>query len=148
MLATSKNISFHTPASGDAVSELYGRRYLATHVDRIGSRGDQGFIGPAATITRGMKKTYDTYAGLHMPIDKMFIGHFHVAYELDYGWSNGSLPGYSEFARDGRMKPEEPAQWLLFFHRRHGVTSRWKVRLADEPHVPKQQEKTPFVMEE
>ena len=148
MFVGNKGITFFTPESGDAFFTLYGRRYLATHGDRIGSRGGQGFIGPAATIMRGMKKTYDVCTGMHMPIDKMFIGHFHVAYELDYGWSNGSLPGYSEFARDGRMKPEEPSQWLIFFHRKYGATSRWRIRLAPEPAVPKHQEKQPFQMEE
>jgi hypothetical protein len=148
MLGANKNISFYTPESGDAFFSLYGRRYLATHGDRIGSRGGQGFIGPAATIMRGMKKTFDVCAGMHMPIDKMFIGHFHVAYELDYGWSNGCLTGYSELARDGRMKPEEPTQWLIFFHRKYGATSRWKIRLAPEPTVPKHQEKQPFQMEQ
>jgi len=148
MLGQSKDIDFYTPSSGDAFFSLYGRRYLATHGDRIGSRGGQGFIGPAATIMRGMKKTFDICAGMHMAIDKMFIGHFHVAYELDYGWSNGSLPGYSEFARDNRMKPEEPTQWLLFFHKKYGATSRWRIRLSDEPYVPQSEEQEPFKMEE
>jgi hypothetical protein len=130
------NVTFHTPESGDAFFTMYGRRYLATHGDRIGSRGGQGFIGPAATIMRGMKKTYDTCARMGMPVQAMFIGHFHVGMELEYGWSNGSLPGYSEFARDGRMMPQEPMQWLLYFHRKYGVTSRWAVRLDDPPTIP------------
>jgi hypothetical protein len=148
MFGPSKDVTFYTPESGDALFSLYGRRYLATHGDRIGARGGQGFIGPAATILRGMKKTFDTYAGMKTPITKMFIGHFHVAYELDYGWSNGSLPGYSEFARDGRMKPEEPTQWLIFFHKKYGATSRWSIRLAPEPVIPRDQEQQPFAMEE
>jgi hypothetical protein len=147
MLVTHKDISFHTPESGDAFFKLYGRRYLATHGDRIGARGGQGYVGPVATIIRGMKKTFDVCAGMHMPIDKMFIGHFHTSYELDYGWANGCLTGYSELARDGRMKPEEPCQWLIFFHRKYGATSRWKIRLAPEPAVPKHEEKKPFQME-
>lgn len=122
-------ITWQTPASTDAVFELHGRKYLLTHGDNIGSRGGQGFIGPAATILRGMKKTVDEYARRGINISKMFVGHFHTALELGYGWSNGSLPGYSEFARANRMTPEPPIQWLIFFHPKWGATSRWPIHL-------------------
>jgi len=59
----------------------------------------------------------------------MFIGHFHSAFDLGRGWSNGCLPGYSEFARSFRMTPEPPQQWLINFHPRHGATSQWLVQL-------------------
>jgi hypothetical protein len=124
-----ERVTWQTPRSTDAVFAVAGRRYLATHGDNIGSRGGQGFIGPAATIMRGMKKTMDEYARRGDHLDKMFLGHFHTAYDLGYGWSNGSLPGYSEFARAGRMTPEPPQQWLLFMHPKYGVTSQWKVLL-------------------
>ena len=144
MFIGEKRATFHTPPNYDAIFNIYGRRYLATHGDRIGARGGQGFIGPAATIMRGMKKTFDTYNLMKMPIEKMFIGHFHTSYELDYGWSNGSLPGYSELAQDNRMKPENPCQWLLFFHRKYGVTSRWQVMLEDVPVIGDDQIVTPL----
>lgn len=126
-------VSFQTPDSSDAVFEMHGRKYLVTHGDNIGSRGGQGFIGPAATIMRGMKKTMDEYARRGIALHKMFVGHFHTAYDLGYGWANGSLPGYSEFARANRMTPEAPIQYLLFFHPRYGVTSQWKLLLGPEP---------------
>lgn len=126
-------ISWQTPDSTDAVFHMHGRKYVATHGDNIGSRGGQGFIGPAATIMRGMKKTMDEYARRGHAISKMFVGHFHTAYDLGYGWSNGSLPGYSEFARVNRMTPEPPVQWLIFFHPKYGDTSQWKIKLANEP---------------
>jgi len=126
-------ITWQTPASTDAVFDLHGRLYLATHGDNIGSRGGQGFIGPAATILRGMKKTMDEYARRGVALYKMFVGHFHTSYNLGCGWSNGSLPGYSEFARANRMTPEPPVQWLIFFHPRHGATSQWEVKVEPEP---------------
>jgi hypothetical protein len=126
-------LTWQTPPSTDAVFSIHGRKYLATHGDNIGSRGGQGFVGPAATILRGMKKTMDEYARRGVSLSKMFVGHFHTAYDLGYGWSNGSLPGYSEFARMNRMTPEPPLQWLLYFHPKHGVTSQWKVLLGPEP---------------
>ena len=133
VLAGDSRITWQTPDSTDAVFEIHGRKYLATHGDNIGSRGGQGFIGPAATIMRGMKKTMDEYARRGISINKMFVGHFHTAYDLGYGWSNGSLPGYSEFARVNRMTPEPPLQWLIIFHPKYGATSQWKIALAAEP---------------
>jgi hypothetical protein len=127
-----QGLTWQTPNSTDAVFDLHGRLYLATHGDNIGSRGGQGFVGPAATILRGMKKTMDEYARRGIALSKMFVGHFHTAYDLGYGWSNGSLPGYSEFARANRMTPEAPVQWLIFFHPKYGATSTWKVQLEPE----------------
>jgi hypothetical protein len=126
--------TWQTAGATDAVFDLHGRLYLATHGDNIGSSGGQGFIGPAATIMRGMKKTMDEYARRGVALSKMFVGHFHTAYDLGYGWSNGSLPGYSDYARSYRMTPEPPVQWLLFFHPRYGATSQWKIQLAPEAH--------------
>jgi len=122
-------ITFHTPDSGDALISVYGWNFLLTHGDRIGSRGGGGFIGPAATITRGMKKLVDYYATLGVAVDGCMVGHFHTAMELEYGWSNGSLPGMSEYGRDGRFRPAPPKQWLLFVHPDHGVTARWLILL-------------------
>jgi len=126
-------ITWRTPNSTDCVYDIHGRLYLATHGDNIGSRGGQGFVGPSATILRGMKKTMDEYARRNVSLYKMLVGHFHTAYDLGYGWSNGSLPGYSEFARANRMTPEAPTQWLLYAHPRVGITSQWKLLLAAEP---------------
>lgn len=125
-------VTWQTSTSTDSVFSIHGRQYLATHGDNIGSRGGQGFVGPAATILRGMKKTMDEYARRGVALSKMFVGHFHTAYDLGYGWSNGSLPGYSEFARANRMTPEPPLQWLFYFHPKYGATSQWKVLLAPE----------------
>lgn len=123
-------VRFHTPASGDALFEVCGWKFCLTHGDRIGSRGGQGFIGPAATIARGMKKNLDYWARLGVPIDYQLVGHFHTSLELELGFSNGSLPGISEYARDFRMTPARASQWLLFVHPRHGVASRWPIYLS------------------
>lgn len=131
-----KRVTFWTPESGDALIPVYGYRILLTHGDRIGSRGGQGFIGPAATITRGMKKLSDYYATLGTPVDAILVGHFHTPLELEYGFSNGSLPGYSEYARDFRMRPACPSQWLFFVHPDYGITCRWPIFLEPKPKHP------------
>lgn len=128
-------IQFHTPLSGDAIFTVFGFRFLMTHGDRIGSSGGQGFIGPAATIARGMKKLADYYAGLGQPIDHQLVGHFHTRLELEYGFSNGSLPGYGEYPKMHRMKVQPPEQWLLFVHPKHGITCRWPVQLEPRPRL-------------
>ena len=122
-------ITWQTPRSSDAVFEVHRRKYLATHGDNIGTRGGQGFVGPIATISRGATLTMREYASRGVTIDKMFLGHFHSAFDFGRGWSNGSLPGYSEYARMGRMTPEPPQQWLIFMHPKYGATSQWKVLL-------------------
>ena len=60
-------------------------------------------------------------------------GHFHTMLELEYGFSNGSVAGVSEYARDGRMTPSQPQQWLLFCHPDWGVTARWPIMLEQRP---------------
>lgn len=122
-------VEFSTPMSGDALFKVYDWNFVLTHGDRIGSSGGQGFIGPAATITRGMKKLVDYYAGLRQHVDCVLVGHFHTAMELEYGFSNGCLPGYSEYAKTFRARPSPPTQWLLFVHPKNGITARWKILL-------------------
>jgi hypothetical protein len=128
-MSADPRITFYTPPSGDAVFSIHDRSYLATHGDRIGSRGGTGFVGPLATVLRGMKKVMDTQAAVHQPVDKIFIGHFHTLADVGYGWVNGSMPGYSEYGRDGRFRPEPAAQYLINFHPKYGSTSQWPIYL-------------------
>jgi len=134
-LKADKRITFRSPMSGDARFAIYGWWFLLTHGDRIGSSGGQGFIGPAATITRGMKKLVDYAHALGQHVDWTLVGHFHTRMELEYGLSNGSLSGYSEYAKTFRMKPQPPEQWLFFVHPRHGITCRWPILLGQRPKI-------------
>lgn len=126
-------VHFYTPADPDALFTVYGHQFLLTHGDRIGSRGGTGFIGAAATIARGMKKLIEYYAALDKRLDCIFIGHFHEYLELPWGFCNGSLPGISEYARDGRFTPRSPSQLLVFVHPVHGITARWPILLESKP---------------
>lgn len=133
--APDSRITWQTPVSGDALFSVYGWQWLLTHGDRIGSRGGHGFVGPAATIARGMKRLIEYYATLGTRVDTILLGHFHTRMELPWGFVNGCLPGYSEYAKDNRLHPSEPSQWLLFVHPRHGVTARWPILLAERPRL-------------
>lgn len=121
-----KGITFWVPASVDALFSVYGWRVLATHGDRIGSRGGTGFIGPAATAARGMKRIVADYSARGVHLDLILMGHFHTALMLEEGFVNGSLPGPSEYSRDGRFRPAPARQLWLTIHPRRGVTTtRW-----------------------
>jgi len=132
-----KRVTWLTPVSGDALLTLYGWEFCVTHGDRNGSRGGQGFIGPVATITRGMQKVLQYYAAMGRRIDVQLIGHYHVAMDIQWGYANGSLPGYSEYAKMIRAKPgEPPTQWLLYVHPHHAVAKQWKIFLEKSRVVP------------
>ena len=119
-------VTFYVPASVDALFSVYGWRVLATHGDRIGSRGGQGFIGPAATAARGMKRISMDYAARGVHLDLILMGHFHTPLQLEEGFVNGCLGGPSEYSRDGRFRPSPARQLWLTLHPRRGVTTaRW-----------------------
>lgn len=130
-----KDVTFDAPSSGDALFSVYGYNFCMTHGDRIGSSGGMGFLGAVATITRGMKKTFDYYATLGYIIDYLLIGHFHVGMRLEYGYSNGSLPGYSEYAKGYRLRPQAPQQYLLFVHPDYGVADEKSILLGPRPKI-------------
>lgn len=123
-------VTFLTPKEPDALFRIYNTTFLVSHGDQIGGGGGQGFIGPAASITRGMKKVSDYYASIDVPIDCILVGHFHTSLKLEYGFSNGCLPGYSEFARKFRMRPKPPTQWLLHVHPKRGIVSQREVMVG------------------
>lgn len=131
--ADDKNVSFDAPASKEALFNIYGHQFCLTHGDRIGSSGGQGFIGPTATILRGMKKTFDHYASLGIILDYILVGHFHTPGQNEYGFSNGCLPGFSEYAQQFKMRPTPPQQWLLFVHPDHGVCDSKALILGKRP---------------
>lgn len=124
--AGEERLTFYVPASGDALFSVYGWQILATHGDRIGSRGGQGFVGPAATVARGFKKLAAEYAARGTILDLILVGHFHVALMLEEGFANGSLPGPSEYGRDFRFRPRPATQLYFTMHPKRGVTQvRW-----------------------
>jgi len=121
-----KGVTFYAPPSPDAVFSVYGWRVLATHGDRIGSRGGQGFVGPAATAARGMKRLVADYAARAQHLDLVLIGHFHTPLMLEEGFVNGSLPGPTEYSRDGRFRPHPATQLFLTMHPRRRIAQvRW-----------------------
>lgn len=114
-------IRFQMTESPDVYFPIYDMKILLTHGDNMGSRGGQGFIGPLATIMRGAQKTIAEQAALGRHVDRIDHGHFHTPAYIGWVLSNGSMPGYSEYAKMFRMRPSVPQQTLLFHHPRRGV---------------------------
>lgn len=126
-----KRVTFQTSRSFDVLFPIYERKILLTHGDRIGSRGGQGFIGPAATILRGAQKVIAEQASLGRHVDQVHVGHFHTPLVYDFVIANGCLPGYSEYAKAFRMRPTDPQQYLLFHHPKRGLVDIRPVNLRD-----------------
>lgn len=130
-------ISFYAPKSGEAYFDLCGYHFLATHGDRIGSRGGQGFIGCSATIARGQHKTRQAYAQIGLPIDWLLIGHFHTPMLLEHTIANGTTVGYSQYARDLRLEPSYPSQTLFFVNEIDGVNEISRIYVSDKESIKK-----------
>jgi hypothetical protein len=123
-------VSFFVPSGPDAVFTVYGWRLLATHGDRIGSRGGTGFVGCAASAARGFKKIVMEQAALGRPVDYILAGHFHTALRLEEGWVNGSLVGPNEYGRDARFRPAPATQLLLTLHPQRGVVQERRIQVG------------------
>lgn len=124
-------VTFQGTLSPDVYFSIYDTRILLTHGDKIGSRGGHGMIGPAATISRGFQKVILEQQALGRPVDMVQCGHFHTPLWLELGICNGCLPGYSEFAKSLRMRPQPPSQFLMFFAAKRGLVDLRKVFVED-----------------
>lgn len=129
------NVTFQITQSPDVYFPIYNRHILLTHGDKIGSRGGQGFIGPAATIMRGAQKVIQEQAALGRQVDEVHMGHFHTPFWYDWVVCNGCLPGYSEFAKMNRMRPSAPQQFLMYYHEHRGLVDLKPIMLVDVPEI-------------
>lgn len=127
------NVEFIAPKSGFAYFEAEGHKCLMAHGDRMGSRGGTGFIGPAATIARGHQKLKQSYETAGKPLDLILTGHLHTSLKLQFGYANGSVAGYSEYARDLQAAPDAAKQWLLMMNEDEGVSLSFEIPLSERP---------------
>lgn len=124
-------VTFLIPRENDAYFDVLGWKFLLSHGDMMGTGGGTGYIGPVASITKGHRKLAENYNDIGKRVDYVLTGHYHTAVETEYGFGNGSLPGYSEYARlKLRARPAPPVQWLLHIHPEHGVTTRRKINVG------------------
>lgn len=125
-----KNVKFYQTASPDAYFSTYAFNWLVNHGDTTGSKGGQGFIGPAATIVRGHRKLMDTAWRAGKAIHYVLTGHLHTTLRTSFGWAGGSVVGPSEYGRDLRADPEPAKQNMLVVHERNGVIEHKELYLG------------------
>jgi hypothetical protein len=117
-----RDVAVYKAQSPDAYFSTYGWHWLLNHGDSMGGRGGgTGFIGPMATIIKGHRKLVDTSWRSGKPVHYVMTGHYHTTGKTSFGWANGSVCGYGEYARDLRADPEPSRQNYLVVHPRHGV---------------------------
>lgn len=124
-------VEFYRSASPDAYFSVYGWHVLLNHGDSMGGRGGGGgFIGPMAAIIKGHRKLVDTSWRSGRPVHFVLTGHYHTSGKTPFGYSNGSICGYGEYARDLRADPEASKQNMLVVHPRHGVINHMELNLG------------------
>lgn len=129
--AALKNVTFYRTDSPDAYFSIYGWHWLLTHGDTMGGKGGgTGYIGPMATIVKGHRKLVDTSWRSGRAVHFVLTAHHHTSGKTSFGWANGSVIGYNEFARDLRADPEPARQNMLVVHPRHGVIAEMPIYLG------------------
>lgn len=119
--------------SGETVFSVYGMTFLATHGDRLGTKGGDGIIGAIGPIMRGSLKTFRSLESLGVDVDHIIMGHWHQQLHLPSVTVCGSLKGPDEYAlRMLRTTAEDPSQTLLIVHPEHGITFRQPIFLKDD----------------
>lgn len=127
-----KRIHFQTSESFDVYFPIYNEHILLTHGDRMGSGGGQGFIGPLATIMRGAQKVIMEQAAIGRRVDRVDHGHFHTPNYSGWVLSNGSVPGYSEYAKSYRLRPSPPSQMFAYHHPKGGLVDLKPINLLGD----------------
>ena len=126
-------VTVMVPDSGETVFRVYGRTFLLTHGDQLGTRGGDGIIGAIGPIMRGSMKTLRSVQSLGVEVDHLIIGHWHQSLYLPNVTVNGALKGPDEYCLKMLRAPaEDPSQTLLVMHPEHGVTFRQPIFLKDE----------------
>lgn len=117
-----RNVTFYKALSPDCYFSTYGWHWLLTHGDTMGQGGgNTGYIGPMSKIIKGHRKLVDISWRSAKPVHRVLTGHFHTTGKTTFGWANGSVCGYAEYARDLRCDPEPAQQNLLVVHSHYGV---------------------------
>lgn len=125
------DVSFTKATSPDCYFSTYDFKWLLSHGDAIGAKGGGvGFIGQAAVIIKGHRKLVDTSWRSGRPVNFVLTADRHTSLRTTFGWANGSVVGYNEYARDLRADPEPARQDMLVVNPRHGVITEMPLYLG------------------
>lgn len=126
-------VTVMVPDAGETVFRVFGRTFLLTHGDQLGTRGGDGIIGAIGPIMRGSLKTLRSVQSLGVDVDHLVIGHWHQSLYLPNVTVNGSIKGPDEYCLKLLRAPaEDPSQTLMILHPDHGVTFRQPLFLRDD----------------
>lgn len=104
--------------------EYAGLRHVFEHGASIRSGGGSYGGIPFYPIVNAARQ-YESMLG---GVDCVWLGHLHTPYHLALGQEghiigNGALPATSRFVQSRYKSLRRPQQWLVEFHRQHGVTA-------------------------
>lgn len=128
--ADDSRVTFQIAAGADVEVEVFNRRILVTHGDKMGTGGGQGFAGPMLPIVRGTAKISHQAASAGRGADLILTGHFHTSGNPPGVLANGSVIGVNGYSTSNRMRPDVPRQWIARFSERHGLCDRIDAQLA------------------
>lgn len=120
-LGRSPKITWDIPKASAHPIEVCKRRLLLLHGDGI--RSSMPGV-PWGGVVRRVTALDQQYASKGMPIDHYLLGHFHQANVVLQGRvvMNGSVKGPDEYSLKAFGGGSPPAQLLLTFHPKHGLT--------------------------
>ena len=123
-------VEFYATEGPDAYFSVYGWNFGLTHGDAMGVGGGKGYIGPIAPIVKGHRLLIDSAMKTHRRVHVVLSAHYHTTARTPFGYANGSVIGYGEYARDLRADPEPAKQNMLTVHRDHGVIAHQELMLG------------------
>lgn len=126
-------VTVMAPDAGETLFRVYGKTFLLSHGDQLGTRGGDGIIGAIGPVMRGSLKTLRSVQSLGVDVDHLIVGHWHQSIYLPQVTVNGTIKGPDEYALKMLRAPaEDPSQTLLVMHPEHGITFRQPLFLRDE----------------
>jgi hypothetical protein len=130
-LKNDKRVTFEISKSPDIRFPIFNKTVCVTHGDKMGTGGGLGFSGPSLPIMRGWHKVHLEQARLGFHVDEVWNGHHHYPFYVpNYGKSNGSFTGYTEYGKTLRATPTPPLQYLDFWHTIYGCVDSRPIYLA------------------
>ncbi len=107
--------------------EIYNHRYSLTHGSQY--TGGQGLLGATVPVVSGDAKRRANMASMGRFYDTLLMGHFHNYITLPNVICNGSVVGYSQYAKNKEYLYQEPVQALWVTHPEYGITFNMPVYL-------------------
>lgn len=130
-LENDKDITMRVSDAPDAHYQVHGTKYLLTHGDQF--RGGSGISSALSPLLIGAHRKTRRQAASKRPYDVMVMGHWHTSIWLP-SWGvivGGSVVGYSEFAYQQNLPPEQPQADMWLNTPERGITVHCPVFLQD-----------------